>query len=64
MPKTKTKTIIKSYISFYNAPQCKEMSTDKWLTKQSVQDQASYWKTLAILLERRVTRTNKLIADL
>ena len=70
MPKTKTKTknknktIIKPYISFRNAPQCKELSTDNRLTDQSVQDQASYWQTMAILLERRLTSTNKLIADL
>ena len=64
MPKTKTKTIIKSYISFRNAPQCKDMSTDKWLTNKSVQDQAASWQMMAILLERRLTSTNKLIADL
>jgi hypothetical protein len=71
MPKTKTKnknknnkTIIDTYVSFRNAPQCKELSTDKWLTDQSVQDQASSWQTMAILLERRLTSTNKLIADL
>jgi hypothetical protein len=62
--KTKNKTIIKPYISFRNAPQCKDMSTDNWLTNQSLQDQASSWQTMAILLERRLTSTNKLIADL
>lgn len=64
MPKTKTKTIIKPYISFRNAPKCKDLSTDKWLTNKSVQDQAASWQTMAILLERRLTSTNKLIADL
>ena len=62
--KTKVKTIIKPFTSFRNAPQCKNLSTDKWLINKSIQDQAASWQTLAILLERRLTSTNKLIADL
>jgi hypothetical protein len=62
--KTKAKTIIKPFTSFRNAPQCKNLSNKKWLTNKSIQDQAASWQTLAILLERRLTSTNKLIADL
>lgn len=61
---TKTKTIIKPFTSFRNAPRCKNLSTDKWLINKSIQDQAASWQTMAILLERQLTNANKLIADL
>jgi hypothetical protein len=62
--KTKDKTILKPFASFYNAPQCKSMSEEHWFKNSNVQEQSRYWQTLAILLERRLTNANKLIDNI